>query len=180
MALTTNKFNNPDSNDYWSWETLTRDFQHRPISYPLLKAYSSFMDIRRYDKMPFYAAPAAEKIVSYEDKFIVFIDYLVDAHEEARNTNDRNQNFYQRSVYAYNNFLRYQNDTMCNMMFDVHASKPAHARLNSIISQRNLVFYLSAGAFHSIAFAWLSFLLRFRRITLVPTLAIGTVYFSVF
>ena len=130
--------------------------------------------------MPFYAAPAAETVVNYEDKIITFIDFLVDAHEEARNTSDRNRNFYQRSVYAYNNFLRYQNDTMCNMMFDVCAGKPEHARLNSIISQRNMAFYLSATAFHSAAFAWLSLVLRFRRITLIPTLAIGTVYFSVF
>jgi len=90
-----------------SFETLYRDFQHRPVLYPLLKAYSSFMDIKRYDKMPFYIAPAAENIVSYEDQFITFLDFLVDAHEEARNTEDKNRNFYQRSVYAYNNFLRY-------------------------------------------------------------------------
>ena len=69
---------------------------------------------------------------------------------------------------------------MGNMMFEVHASKPDHARLNSTISQRNMAFYLSATAFHSSAFAWLSLVLRFRRITLLPTLAIGTVYFSVF
>lgn len=180
MALTTNKHNNPDTNDYWSWEKIARDFQHRPIGYPLLKAYSSFMDIRRYDKMPFYAAPLAENVVSYEDKIITFIDFLVDAHEDARNTADKNRNFYQRSVYAYSNFLRYQNDTMSNMMFDVHASKPDYARLNSTITQRSMAFYASATAFHSMAFAWLSLVLRFRRITLLPTLAIGTVYFSVF
>lgn len=54
----------------WSFETLYRDFQHRPIGYPLLKAYDSFMNIKRYDKMPFYAAPVGENIVSYEDRFI--------------------------------------------------------------------------------------------------------------
>ena len=180
MALTTNKHNNPDTNDYWSWETLSRDLQHRPIAYPLLKAYSSFMDIKRYDKMPFYAAPAAETVVNYEDKIITFIDFLVDAHEDSRNTADKNRSFYQRSIYTYNNFLRYQNDTMGNMMFEVCAGKPDHARLNSIITQRNLAFYASATAVHSFAFAWLSLVLRFRRITLIPTLAIGTVYFSVF
>ena len=78
----------------WSFETLYRDFQHRPIGYPLLKAYSSFGDIKRYDKMPFYIAPWAEDVVSYEDQFITFLDWMVDAHEEARNTEDRNKNFY--------------------------------------------------------------------------------------
>ena len=106
MAINTH-YGNPDDNNYWSWETISRDLQHRPIGYPLLKAYSSFMDIKRYDKMPFYAAPVAENVVSYEDRFITFLDFLVDAHEEARNTSDRNRNFYQRSVYTYNNFLRW-------------------------------------------------------------------------
>ena len=78
----------------WSFETLYRDFQHRPIGYPLLKAYDSFMNIKRYDKMPFYAAPVGEKVVSYEDRFIMYLDWLVDAHEEARNTHDTNRKFY--------------------------------------------------------------------------------------
>ena len=80
----------------------------------------------------------------------------------------------------YNNFLRYQNDTMCNMMFDVQASKPAYAKLNSIISQRNFIFYLSTGTLHTTAFMYLSFLMRFRRLSALPVLAIGTVYFSFF
>ena len=59
----------------------------------------------------------------------------MDAHEEARNPADINRNFYKRSVYVKDNFLRYQNDTMCNMMFDVKASKAEYAKLNSVISQ---------------------------------------------
>ena len=72
-----------------------------------MRAYSAFMNIKRYDRMPFYIAPAAGKVVNYEDMAINYLDWLVDAHEEARNTNDRNRNFYSRAVYAYNNFLRY-------------------------------------------------------------------------
>ena len=83
-------------------------------------------------------------------------------------------------VYSYNNFLRYQNDTVCNMMFDCQASRPTYARMNSTISQRNFLFYLTAGAVHTTAFMWLSFVMRFRRISLVPTLALGTLYFSFF
>ena len=52
------------------------------------------MDIKRYDKMPFYMAPVGENVVSYEDRIIRFLDWLVDAHEEARNTSDKNRNFY--------------------------------------------------------------------------------------
>ena len=76
------------------------------------------MDIKRYDRMPFYIAPAAGKVVNYEDKLINYLDWTVDAHEEARNKEDANRNFYQRTLYVFNNFLRYQNDTVCNLMFD--------------------------------------------------------------
>ena len=69
---------------------------------------------------------------------------------------------------------------MCNVMFDVNAPKPVHSRLNATIAEKNLMFYLSATAFHTTTFGWMSFFFRFRRISLVPTLAIGTVYFSVF
>ena len=85
----------------WSIETLSRDLQHRPLGYPLLKLYSSIMDIKRYDKMPFYFVPAGEGVISFEDRVIKFLDWLVDAHEESRNTDDLNRNFYQRAIYTY-------------------------------------------------------------------------------
>lgn len=52
------------------------------------------MNIKRYDRMPFYIAPAAGKVVNYEDMILGYVDWLVDAHEEARNTEDRNRSFY--------------------------------------------------------------------------------------
>jgi hypothetical protein len=52
------------------------------------------MNIKRYDRMPFYIAPAAGKVVNYEDKLINLLDWAVDAHEEARNKEDRNRSFY--------------------------------------------------------------------------------------
>lgn len=102
----------------WTIEQMYRDFWNRPLAYPLLRTYNSFMNIKRYDRMPFYIAPAAGKVVNYEDKLINLIDWGVDAHEEARNKDDTNRSFYQRAVYVYNNYMRYQNDTICNLMFD--------------------------------------------------------------
>ena len=102
----------------WTFEQMYRDFWNRPLAYPLLRSYNSFMNIKRYDRMPFYIAPAAGKVVNYEDELLNVIDWAVDAHEEARNKADFNRNFYQRAVYVYNNYLRYQNDTVCNLMFD--------------------------------------------------------------
>ena len=96
-----------DHNDWSDPETYYREFFNRPLLYPLLKMYGSFMDIKRYEKMPFYFAPQGESIVNYEDKILNIIDWAVDAHEEARNTSDANRNFYQRSVYVSQNFLRY-------------------------------------------------------------------------
>jgi hypothetical protein len=100
------------------WETVWRDFEHQPLIAPLLNLYYKFMDIKRYDHMPFYFYPYAKKWVGFEDTVITFLDYLVDAHEQERNTADRNRSFYQRSVYVMDNYLRYQNDTMANLMFD--------------------------------------------------------------
>ncbi len=70
----------------WTFEQMSRDFWSRPLGYPFLRAYSQFMNIKRYDRMPFYIAPAAGKVVDYEDMAINYLDWLVDAHEEGRNT----------------------------------------------------------------------------------------------
>ncbi len=121
-----------------------RDFQERPLGFPLLRLYNQFMNIKRYDHMPFYIYPSGVSVVSLEDKFINFLDWLVDAHEEARNPHDKNRHFYARSVFVMNNFLRYSNPTVCNVMFDTQAKRPQYDRLNSVISQQQTKFYLSA------------------------------------
>jgi len=91
----------------WTFEQMSRDFWSRPLAYPILRTYNSFMNIKRYDKMPFYIAPAAGKVVNYENELINLLDWAVDAHEEARNKEDRNRSFYARAVYCYNNYMRY-------------------------------------------------------------------------
>ena len=91
----------------WDWETLYRDFWNRPLLTPFLAIYSQFMNIRRYDRMPFYFAPVGTQVVDYEDKILHYMDFLIDAHEEARNPGDKNRNFYQRTNYVIRNFLRY-------------------------------------------------------------------------
>ncbi len=100
------------------WQSLVRDFQQQPFAGPLLGLYYNFMNIKRYEHMPFYIYPSAKSWISFEDTIITFLDWLVDAHEQERNTNDRNRSFYQRTAYVYNNFLRYNNDTIANCMFD--------------------------------------------------------------
>ena len=52
------------------------------------------MGIKRYDHMPFYFYPAAKSWISYEDTFLTFIDWLVDAHEVERNRSDAKRTFY--------------------------------------------------------------------------------------
>ena len=58
------------------------------------------MNIRRYDRMPFYIAPVGSTVVSFEDDFIKKLDFMVDAHEEPRNLMDKNRNFYERANYV--------------------------------------------------------------------------------
>lgn len=76
------------------------------------------MSIQRYDGMPFYIKPAGGRANDIHGNFVEFLDFLVDAHEENRNRADLNRTFYYRSVYVYNNFFRYLNPTMSNVMFD--------------------------------------------------------------
>ena len=56
-----------DYNDWSSPETWYREFFNRPIYYPILRAYGAFMDIKRYDRMPFYFAPVGASVVDYEN-----------------------------------------------------------------------------------------------------------------
>jgi len=111
------------SSNNWNFEQIYRDFWNRPIGYPILILYNCFMDIRRYDRMPFYIAPLGTSVVSFEDKILTQLDWMVDAHEEPRNKGDTNRNFYERTNYLFRNYLRYQNDTLCNVMFDTKATR---------------------------------------------------------
>lgn len=164
----------------WTAENLWRDFTERPLLYPLFRVYGAFMDIKRYEHMPFYFYPQGVSIVAQEDKILNFADWLVDAHEESRNPMDKNQNFYRRSVYVYKNFLRYQNATMCNVMFDIQAPRPAYDRLNNVVGLQNLKFYMAASATHILGFMYLSFFFRYRRVGFLPVAAIATAYYSAF
>lgn len=89
------------------WQSLWRDISEQPLSAPLFNLYYRFMNIKRYEHMPFYFYPAAKSWISFEDTIITFLDWLVDAHEQERNQADLNRTFYQRSLYVYQNFLRY-------------------------------------------------------------------------
>lgn len=119
------------------WETFWRDFENQPLLSPVLNLYYKFMDIKRYDHFPFYIYPQAKQWISFEDTFITFLDYLCDAHEQERNTEDKNRSFYQRASYVMQNYLRYQNDTMANLMFDTQLRKCDYAKYNSLLALKN-------------------------------------------
>ena len=102
----------------FDFTTFARDWQERPLLYPMFAVYNAFMGIRRYEHMPFYIYPSGQKVVSFEDGVLKFADFLVDAHELERNTHDAQKTFYSRSIYVKDNFHRYSNDTMANLMFD--------------------------------------------------------------
>ena len=116
-----------DQSGWW------RDFQERPLAFPLLNAYNSFMNIKRYDGMPFYFYPQGQNVVKFEDRVLLFMDHLVDAHEIERNKCDHGKSAYHRAEYVWNNFHRYSNDTMANLMFDTKLPKCSYDRLNSVV-----------------------------------------------
>jgi hypothetical protein len=83
------------------WQSLIRDFSEQPAFGPLLGLYYNFMDIKRYDHMPFYIYPRAKSWISFEDTILTFLDWAVDAHELERNKADLGRTFYQRSLYVW-------------------------------------------------------------------------------
>lgn len=42
------------------WNTIIRDFKDQPFLAPVFNLYYRWMDIKRYDHMPFYLYPAAK------------------------------------------------------------------------------------------------------------------------
>ena len=162
------------------WQKYWRDFSEQPFAGPLLGLYYKFMDIKRYEHMPFYIYPSAKSWISFEDTIITFLDWMVDAHELERNKEDRNRTFYQRSLYFYDNFLRYSNDTVANVMFDGKARKVDYDRLNSEISVANTKYFLATSVFHTLGFMYLSYFFRFRRVGLLPVAGISCAYYYAF
>ena len=146
------------------FENLWRDLQERPLNYPFLKAYDSFMNIRRYEKFPFYVYPTSVSISGFENHDIRFLDFLVDAHELERNKADVHRSFYQRALYVWQNFGRYSNDAMANLMFDTKLPQPQYDKMNAVIDFKNKQFYVTAGLTHVFMFAYLSYFLRYRRL----------------
>ncbi len=130
--------------------------------------------------MPFYIYPQAKSWVSFEDTILTFLDWMVDVHEIERNKADKNRSFYQRSLYVYENFLRYQNETMANVMFDTKARKLDYDRLNATISVANTKYFVATSVFHTLSFMYMAYFFRFRRVGLVPAFAIASGYYYAF
>ncbi len=162
------------------WESFWRDFQQQPVLAPMFTLYYRFMNIKRHDHFPFYIYPQAKQWISFEDTFITFLDWAVDAHEPERNTSDKNRSFYQRSIYFIDNYLRYQNETVNNLMFDTQLRKIEYDRINSLMDRKLAQYYVFTSSLHIIGFSYLSFFFRFRRVGAVPTLLIGSGYYYFF
>lgn len=69
---------------------------------------------------------------------------------------------------------------MGNCMFDDQLSKAEYDRLNSVLSQRMLMYYVSMSGFHSVSFMYLAYFFRFRRVTLFPCFLISSAYYYFF
>ncbi len=65
-------------------------------------------------------------------------------------------------------------------MFDVQAPRPVYDKVNGTVDRANKIFYASATALHAASFMYLSFFFRYRRVSLVPTLAIASAYYIFF
>jgi hypothetical protein len=142
-----------------------------------MNLYMKFMNIQRYEHMPFYFYPAGQSVVSFEDGILKFIDFMVDAHELERNKSDFNKSFYFRSRYVFQNFHRYSNDTMANLMFDTQLRKIDYDQMNSVIDRQTKVFYAVATLSHLTALSWATYALRYRRLNKLQCVLVGTAMF---
>lgn len=147
------------------WETFIRDAQELPLTYPLLSAYAAIMNIRRYEKFPFYIYPGSVSVSGLEDKVLNFVDYLVDAHELERRKPIHPPSFYQRAGYVSRNFLYYSNDTMANCYFDAKLRDSEYDRLDSTMQVGQVKYFTSAFATHFTILAYMTYFFRYRRLT---------------
>ena len=164
----------------FDWETFLRDAQELPLIYPILRAYSAFMGIRRYDKFPFYIYPGSVSVSGLEDKVINLVDYLVDAHELERRKLMYPHSFYQRANFVSRNFLFYSNDTMANCYYDTLLRGSEYDRLDSTMQVSQVKYFGSAFVTHFSVLAYMTYFFRYRRLTKLQTLAVGTLYYYAF
>lgn len=138
------------------------------------------MNIKRHEHFPFYIYPAARSWISFEDTFLTFVDWLVDAHEQERNKSDFNRTFYQRSVYLYENWMHYSNDTVANLMYDTKLKRNEYDRLKAVQSVAHTKYYTIMTLFHTTSFMYLTYFFRYRRVNFPATLAISAAYYYYF
>ena len=65
-------------------------------------------------------------------------------------------------------------------MFDTKLYKSDYDRLNSLLKQRNTIYYGYMSGFHTLSFMYLAYFFRFRRITLAPSFALSCAYYYYF
>ena len=78
------------------------------------------------------------------------------------------------------NWLRLQNDTMVNTMYDTQLRKIDYDRLNSVSRTGHAWYYFWMTSFHVVSFMYMSYFFRYRRVTIVPTMLISWAYFQYF
>ena len=87
-----------------------------------------------------------------------------------------NKTFYDRVVFVSENFLRYSNNTMANLMFDTRLRKSEYDILNSTLNIKNFQYFSAAATVHTFSFMQLAFFFRFRKISLPLTLGVAFGY----
>ena len=115
-----------------------------------------------------------------KDKIINFVDYLVDSHELERRKLVYPHSFYQRANFVGKNFLYYSNDTMANCYYDARLRDSEYDRLESVMHMSQAKFFGSAFATHFTVLAYMTYFFRYRRLTKLQTVAVGTLYFYAF
>jgi len=65
---------------------------------------------------------------------------------------------------------------MANLMFDTKLRKSEYDRMNHVVAQSTLNYYLAATFSHLIVLSYSAYFFRFRRLNKVQVLAVGSLY----
>ena len=97
-----------------------------------------------------------------------------------RNKHVYNLNFYDRFIYVSENFHRYSNDTMANLMYDTRLKRNQYAKLNAMIELKTFQFYAFNTVLHCLSFMGTAFFFRMRKVSFPAVVLISIGYYQYF
>ena len=95
--------------------------------------FEAVLNKKRYDHFPFYFSPFTDEIGTWQDKFLEFGDYLIDAHEDEPAIQETEATPYKRMIFTLKHFYLYQNPTMGNLLYETQAKNYQYQKVEAAV-----------------------------------------------